>query len=110
MKIQDIPIIIGFIVSMVILYKGELIVGNTSGYIAITVALITVVGTLIAHLISFRKDSHTIGRMKEDTATLLPEVKNIGENTKKIRDQVTEQLVPSLNQLSETKKGVTVTI
>lgn len=91
---------------MVVLYKGEIIMGNNSGLWAMAVALISVAGSLILHFISYKKDSNTIGKVKEDTATLLPEVKNIDENTKKIREQVTEQVLPSLSQISETKKGV----
>lgn len=106
MQIQNIPIIIGFVVSLIILYKGDIIMGNTEAW-AIVVALISVTGSLILHFFSFRKDSNTIGKVKEDTATLLPEVKTIDENTKKIRDQVTEQVIPNLNQMTETKNGVT---
>jgi len=106
LQIQNIPIIIGFVVSLIILYKGDIIMGNTEAW-AIVVALISVTGSLILHFFSFRKDSNTIGKVKEDTATLLPEVKTIDENTKKIRDQVTEQVIPNLNQMTETKNGVT---
>jgi DNA integrity scanning protein DisA with diadenylate cyclase activity len=104
LKLNNLPIIIGCILGLLIVYKGGNEMGN-SGW-GIVIALIGVAGTLLMHFFQFRKDSNTIGKVKEDTSTMIPEVNNIDENTKKIRDQVIERMVPSLDQLMETKSGV----
>ncbi|WOO35749.1 hypothetical protein R2R35_18385 [Anaerocolumna sp. AGMB13020] len=104
MKRENIPIIIGFILCLILLYGGKESMNN--GYWALVVALISVAGTLVAHLISFRKDSNKIGSVKEDTSKMTPQVNNIDENTKKIRDQVIEQIIPSINQFKDSRIGI----
>lgn len=109
LKKEDIPAIMGFILSMIILFGGDADMGS-SGLWAMAVAIVTLTGTLIAHLLQFKKDSNTIGKVKEDTATMIPEVKSIDENTKRIREQVLEQMSPNLNQLMDTKKDVSILV
>ena len=104
MNIIYIPLIIGFVTNIILLYGGEEFM--SAEYIALTVAILSVAGTLLAQLFQFKKDSNTIGKVKEDTIEIKPNVLSIKKDTEKLSVQVGEQMIPSLNSLSESKDGV----
>lgn len=70
-----------------------------SGAIAIFVALIGVAGGIWAQFVQFKRDSGKVGEVKSDTSEMKPDVKNINENVKKVRDEVVEKVVPNLGKL-----------
>ena len=85
---------------------GQITLENT---IAIVVALIAVAGTLIGHLIQFKKDSQKIdgtradvGNVKADTSEMKPQVGTINKNVEVIKDDVLRNIIPNMDKL----KGV----
>ncbi len=77
-----------------------------SGAIAIFIALIGVVGGIWAQFVQFKRDSGKVGAVKSDTSEMKPDVKNINENVKKVRDEVVEKIVPNLGKL----EGITTLV
>ncbi len=77
-----------------------------SGAIAIFIALIGVVGGIWAQFVQFKRDSGKVGEVKSDTSEMKPDVKNINENVKKVRDEVVEKIVPNLGKL----EGITTLV
>ncbi|WP_273701800.1 hypothetical protein [Tepidanaerobacter acetatoxydans] len=77
-----------------------------SGAIAIFVALIGVAGGIWAQFVQFKRDSGKVGEVKSDTSEMKPDVKNINENVKKVRDEVVEKVVPNLGKL----EGITTLV
>ena len=87
--------------------KGALIMDTQgSGAIAIFVALIGVAGGIWAQFVQFKRDSGKVGEVKSDTSEMKPDVKNINENVKKVRDEVVEKIVPNLGKL----EGITTLV
>lgn len=60
----------------------------------LVIALIGVSGSLLGLAIQFKKDSNTIGKVLEKTEP----IKNIDDNTKKVREELLENLSPVLKQ------------
>lgn len=106
---MNLPLIIGLITALVVIYKGENnIMTNYIGLkiALITVALITVAGSILANFFQYRKDSNTIGTVKSDTSNMLPKVDTINENTKEINKYIADD-VKFRQRLSSEYKGVT---
>ena len=106
---MNLPLIIGLITELVVIYKGENnIMTNYIGLkiALITVALITVAGSILANFFQYRKDSNTIGAVKSDTSNMLPKVDTINENTKEINKYIADD-VKFRQRLSSEYKGVT---
>ena len=83
---MNLPLIIGLITALVVIYKGE---NNImTNYIGLIIALITVAGSILANFFQYRKDSNTIGTVKSDTSNMLPKVDTINENTKEINKYI----------------------
>lgn len=96
MKI-NLPIIIGLITALVVIYKGE---NNImTNYIGLIIALITVAGSILANFFQYRKDSNTIGTVKSDTSNMLPKVDTINENTKEINKYIVDDVKVSLQDI-----------
>lgn len=92
--------------------KGALTM-DKQGAIAIFVALISVAGGIWAQFVQFKRDSgkvdvvnNNVGGVKSDTSEMKPDVKNINENVKKVRDEVVEKIVPNLGKL----EGITTLV
>lgn len=93
------PGIIGFIIAEIIVYTGgDSMSGNAIGVI---VALIAVAGNLLVLYFQFKKDSNKIGEVKADTSGMKPQVSNIDENVKKVKDEVVEKLVPGIGNVEK---------
>jgi uncharacterized protein YoxC len=93
------PGIIGFIIAEIIVYTGgDRMSGNAIGII---VALIAVAGNLVVLYFQFKKDSNKIGEVKSDTSGMKPQVSNIDENVKKVRDEVVERIVPGMSNVEK---------
>ena len=106
---MNLPLIIGLITELVVIYKGENnIMTNYIGLkiALITVALITVAGSILANFFQYRKDSNTIGTVKSDTSNMLTKVDTINENTKEINKYIADD-VKFRQRLSSEYKGVT---
>ena len=73
---------------------------NTSDWLAIAVALIGVIGALIANLFQLKRDGKTITNVDRTTSETKPQIKNIAENTQKVRDVITEEIRPEVKQIS----------
>ena len=106
LPIPQIQIIIGVSIALIYLsyeysYKGECIM-ETTGVIAIAIALLSCAGGIWAQFLQFKKDSATIKDVKVDTTEMRPTVNHVDENVKKIRDEVIEKIVPDMSKL----KGV----
>ncbi len=87
--------------------EGALVMDmQRSGAIAIFIALIGVVGGIWAQFVQFKRDSGKVGAVKSDTSEMKPDVKNINENVKKVRDEVVEKIVPNLGKL----EGITTLV
>lgn len=96
MKI-NLPLIIGLITALVVIYKGE---NNImTNYIGLIIALITVAGSILANFFQYRKDSNTIGTVKSDTSNMLPKVDTINENTKEINKYIVDDVKVSLQDI-----------
>lgn len=99
---MNLPLIIALITALVVIYKGENnIMTNYIGLIIalITVALITVAGSILANFFQYRKDSNTIGTVKSDTSNMLPKVDTINENTKEINKYIVDDVKGSLQDI-----------
>lgn len=99
---MNLPLIIGLITALVVIYKGENnIITNYIGLkiALITVALITVAGSILANFFQYRKDSNTIGTVKSDTSNMLPKVDTINENTKEINKYIVDDVKVSLQDI-----------
>lgn len=72
--------------------------------IAIVVALIGVLGSIVVDLIRSKRQSDKIkdgvNDISQDTKDIKPRTQNIEKNTEKIRDSVVEKLVPNLRVIS----------
>lgn len=99
---MNLPLIIGLITELVVIYKGENnIMTNYIGLkiALITVALITVAGSILANFFQYRKDSNTIGTVKSDTSNMIPKVDTINENTKEINKYIVDDVKGSLQDI-----------
>lgn len=121
LPIPQIIIIIGMVIAEAYLaysYKTEenvkgALTMDKQGAIAIFVALISVAGGIWAQFVQFKRDSgkvdvvnNNVGGVKSDTSEMKPDVKNINENVKKVRDKVVEKIVPNLGKL----EGITTLV
>lgn len=103
-SIPFILIIMGMIESYIYLVyhysseKGDLDT-DTSGIVAICVALISVAGGIWAQVVQFKKDSGTMNSIRTDTSEMKPTVNNIDKNVEKVRDEVVEKIVPEMSRL-----------
>lgn len=94
---MNLPLIIGLITALVVIYKGE---NNImTNYIGLIIALITVAGSILANFFQYRKDSNTIGTVKSDTSNMLPKVDTINENTKEINKYIVDDVKGSLQDI-----------
>lgn len=94
---MNLPLIIGLITALVVIYKGE---NNImTNYIGLIIALITVAGSILANFFQYRKDSNTIGTVKSDTSNMLPKVDTINENTKEINKYIVDDVKSSLQDI-----------
>ena len=94
---MNLPLIIGLITALVVIYKGE---NNImTNYIGLIIALITVAGSILANFFQYRKDSNTIGTVKSDTSNMLPKVDTINENTKEINKYILDDVKVSLQDI-----------
>lgn len=103
---MNLPLIIGLITELVVIYKGENnIMTNYIGLkiALITVALITVAGSILANFFQYRKDSNTIGMVKSDTSNMIPKVDTINENTKEINKYIVDDVKGSLQDIIKEK-------
>lgn len=98
------PIIIGMIISFIIIYKGDL--GMTGNVIAIVIALIGVIGSILANFFQYKKDSNTIKDVKKDTTVILPKVDNIDSNTKEIRKYIVDDIKNNLQSLKNLSQNI----
>ena len=73
---------------------------NVSDWLAIVVALIGVIGALIANLIQLKRDGKTITNIDSTTSEAKTQIKSIDENTKKVRDVIVEEIRPEVKQIS----------
>lgn len=94
---MNLPLIIGLITALVVIYKGE---NNImTNYIGLIIALITVAGSILANFFQYRKDSNTIGTVKSDTSNMIPKVDTINENTKEINKYIVDDVKGSLQDI-----------
>lgn len=94
---MNLPLIIGLITALVVIYKGENKI--MTNYIGLIIALITVAGSILANFFQYRKDSNTIGTVKSDTSNMLPKVDTINENTKEINKYIVDDVKGSLQDI-----------
>lgn len=73
---------------------------DASNWIAILVAIIGVIGSLIATFIQLRHDGKTISKIDSTASETKPQIKAIEERTKKVRDVIVEEIRPEVKQLS----------
>lgn len=103
-----IPIIIGGVASVAIALLGS---GKESNFmtwgevIAIVVALISVAGGIWTQLVQFKRDGKTIGSIKADTSEMQPKVDIINKNIDKIKDDVMEKMVPTMDRLNRSSEN-----
>ncbi|WP_097006830.1 hypothetical protein [Lacrimispora amygdalina] len=102
--------IIGSMIGLLIVTLSEEGGKSTKMDIAVIVAVIGVVGSLLgvaggiwSQVVLFKKDSNKIGEVKADTSEMKPQVSNIDDNVKKVRDEVVERIVPGIS--NATKSG-----
>ena len=108
MHVAHIPIILGTIGAFGILIlsnttgavEREAIGMDTASIVAIVIALLSVAGGVWVQILQFKKDSSHIGEVKSDTSLIKPQIATIDENTKKIRDEVIETLVPDMRMIT----------
>lgn len=67
-----------------------------NGTVAIVVAIIGAVATIIGLIITTIKDSNKVSSVKEDTIVIKPDVSVIKNDVNKVKDNVIENIVPSL--------------
>lgn len=119
--IPYIPTIIGVVTAEIYIFymwgsnmqdSGTLI--STEGIIAIVVALLGVAGGIWGQIVQFKRDAKRIdginknvestnnhvGEVKADSSEMKPQLSNVNENVKKIRDEVVEKIVPSMGKLN----------
>lgn len=107
LSVSLISIILGVAAGMVVALwdiEGKSNGMSTGGAVAIVVALIGVIGSVLVQWYQFKKDSNTIGEVKSDTGEMKPTVNAIDKNVNKITDNVVEKIVPTmdcLNRFSE---------
>lgn len=94
------PLLICILLAYGILYGG--INMNIAGWISIVVAIIGVVGALLASLLQLKRDGKTIDKL-DGRAEQLPA---IAENAKKSVSVLAEQLKPQVDQISERNKKI----
>lgn len=115
-KIMDIygiyAIIIGVTTSIEALIFASSALGgygmnyNLAALCSILAALIGAITTIIIAIIQAKKHGSLVVNVKDDTGAMRPKVDNIDENTKKIRDNVVEKIVPELNNFSKISEQI----
>ena len=79
---------------------------NLVALCSILAALIGAITTIIIAIIQAKKHGSLVVNVKDDTGAMRPKVDNIDENTKKIRDNVVEKIVPELNNFSKISEQI----
>lgn len=79
---------------------------NLAALCSILAALIGAITTIIIAIIQAKKHGSLVVNVKDDTGAMRPKVDNIDENTKKIRDNVVEKIVPELNNFSKISEQI----
>ena len=98
-----IPLWLGAGCGLSILYGGEYM---NSGQIAILVAIIGVIGTLVVAYLQLRRDGNTINSIGSDTTNMKPRVENIEKNVEKTKDALIESVKPSLKDIVERNEKI----
>lgn len=90
-------IIITLIISYLVLYREDF--SMQTGIIALVVAIIGVIGAILANFFQYKKDSNTIGTVKQDTALILPKAKNIERDTRETHNLLIGTLDAKIDKL-----------
>lgn len=105
LPIPQITVIIGTLVSLSILYFSNSESGidmEIGSVIAISVAIIGAASGIWMQVIQFKKDSRKLGEVKEDTGVMKPQVDNINENMKEVKNDIIRTVLPEMKKVSET--------
>lgn len=90
-------IIITLIISYLVLYGEDF--SMQTGIIALVVAIIGVIGAILANFFQYKKDSNTIGTVKQDTALILPKAENIERDTRETHNLLIGTLDAKIDKL-----------
>lgn len=90
-------IIITLIISYLVLYGEDF--SMQTGIIALVVAVIGVIGAILANFFQYKKDSNTIGTVKQDTALILPKAENIERDTRETHNLLIGTLDAKIDKL-----------
>ena len=98
-----IPLWAGVGCALSVLCGGENI---SSGHIAILVAIIGVIGTLIVTFLQLKRDGETINSIGSNTTDMKPRVENIEKDVEKAKDTLIESVKPSLKDISDRNEKI----
>ncbi|MGE9896290.1 hypothetical protein ACQQ97_05215 [Anaerovoracaceae bacterium SGI.195] len=97
LKKNNFLIIITLIISYLVLYGEDF--SMQTDIIALVVAIIGVIGAILANFFQYKKDSNTIGTVKQDTALILPKAENIERDTRETHNLLIGKLDAEIDKL-----------
>lgn len=97
LKKNNFLIIITLIISYLVLYGEDF--SMQTDIIALLVAIIGVIGAILANFFQYKKDSNTIGTVKQDTALILPKAENIERDTRETHNLLIGNLDAKIDKL-----------
>lgn len=100
----NLPIIICTIIAEIIVFtKGE---EKMWDYTAILVAIVGVIGTLIATYLQLKKDTNKLLEVKSDTSHMSPQIDNINETTKDTNKYLTRTIDKKIDDLMKSNDDI----
>lgn len=100
----NLPIIICTIIAEIIVFtKGE---EKMWDYTAILVAIVGVLGTLIATYFQLKKDTNKLLEVKSDTSHMSPQIDNINETTKDTNKYLTRTIDKKIDDLMKSNDDI----
>ena len=100
----NLPIILCTIIAEIIVFtKGE---EKMLDYTAILVAIVGVLGTLIATYLQLKKDTNKLLEVKSDTAHMSPQIDNINETTKDTNKYLTRTIDKKIDDLMKSNDDI----
>ena len=100
----NLPIIICTIIAEIIVFtKGE---EKMWDYTAILVAIVGVLGTLIATYLQLKKDTNKLLEVKSDTSHMSPQIDNINETTKDTNKYLTRTIDKKIDDLMKSNDDI----
>ena len=100
----NLPIIICTIIAEIIVFtKGE---EKMWDYTAILVAIVGVIGTLIATYLQLKKDTNKLLEVKSDTSHMSPQIDNTNETTKDTNKYLTRTIDKKIDDLMKSNDDI----